>query len=101
MQENDPYRGQKSTPGLPEPSGSNLPDQLRAFTTPLTSRGWPLWLVYLMAVLGLVYILNPTLGILELVPDNLPIVGNLDEGVAFMLIWFGIVEFFKGREKQQ
>ncbi len=101
MPEDDPFQGQKPIPGLPEPSAAGLPEQLRAFTTPLTSRGWPLWLVYLMAVIGLIYILNPTMGILELLPDNLPIIGNLDEGVAFLLIWFGLVEFFHGREKQE
>ncbi|MCC7129129.1 MAG: DUF1232 domain-containing protein [Anaerolineae bacterium] len=54
-----------------------------------------------MAAVGLIYVLNPTLGIIELIPDNLPIIGNLDEGVAFMLIWFGLVEFFRGREKPE
>jgi len=51
-----------------------------------------------VAALGLIYILNPTLGILEFLPDNLPIVGNLDEGAAFMMIWYGLVEFFEGRK---
>jgi len=100
MPEYDPYQRQEPE-RLPEPADANLPEQLRAFTTPLTARGWPLWLVYTMAALGLVYILNPTLGLIELLPDNLPIVGNLDEGVAFMLIWFGLVQFFSGREKPE
>jgi hypothetical protein len=99
MQANDPSQKEKSTPALPSASGSNLPDQLRIFTTPLTRRGWPIWLVYLMSLLGLIYILNPTLGILEFIPDNLPIIGNLDEGVAFMLLWFGVVQFFEGKNK--
>lgn len=73
-------------------------EKLGVLTTPLSLRGWPTWLVYLVAALGLVYILNPTLGILELLPDNLPIVGNLDEGAAFMMIWYGLVEFFEGRK---
>ncbi len=72
---------------------------LASFITPLTKRGWPAWLVYLFAIIGLIYILNPTLGIIEVLPDNLPIIGNLDEGVAYLLIWFGIVEFFEGRKK--
>jgi hypothetical protein len=73
---------------------SELPEQLRAFTTPLSRRGWPKWLVFAMAIIGLIYVLNPTLGILELIPDNLPLIGNLDEGVAYIMIWFGIVELF-------
>jgi hypothetical protein len=51
-----------------------------------------------MAALGVVYILNPGAGILELLPDNLPIVGNLDETAAAMMIWYGLVEFFEGRK---
>jgi uncharacterized membrane protein YkvA (DUF1232 family) len=38
-----------------------------------------------MAVIGLVclvYLLNPTFGLFELLPDNLPIIGNLDEALA-------------------
>lgn len=73
-------------------------ERLRFFTTPLSQRGWPPWLVYLLASLALVYLLNPTLGIFELLPDNLPIVGNLDEGAAFLLLWFGIVELLSGRK---
>ena len=35
---------------------------------------------------SLVYIINPTAGIFEILPDNLPVVGNLDEaGVTYFL----------------
>jgi uncharacterized membrane protein YkvA (DUF1232 family) len=34
----------------------------------------------------LIYLLNPGLGIFELIPDNLPVVGNLDEGAAAALL---------------
>ena len=37
-------------------------------------------------VLGVIYILNPTFGIFELIPDNLPYIGNLDEASAVFLI---------------
>jgi uncharacterized membrane protein YkvA (DUF1232 family) len=67
-------------------------------TTPPSLRGIPRWVTYLMALIGFAYILNPTFGFLELIPDNLPFVGNLDEGVAMMLIWYGLVEFFEGKE---
>ena len=66
-------------------------------TTPLSAKGWPRWVVFLMAGIGFLYILNPTLGVFELIPDNFPIVGNLDEGLASMLIWLGLVEFFEGK----
>ncbi len=68
------------------------------FTSPLSRHGWPRWLVIVMGVIGILYILNPTAGLFELLPDNLPIVGNLDEGVAWMLIWFGLTEIFEGRK---
>lgn len=35
-----------------------------------------------LGVVAIVYLINPTLGVLELLPDNLPIVGNIDEGLA-------------------
>ena len=35
---------------------------------------------------SLVYIINPTAGVFEILPDNLPIVGNIDEaGVTYFL----------------
>lgn len=74
--------------------------QLGGLLKPLSWRGIPAWLIYLAAVVGLAYILNPTAGVFELLPDNLPFVGNLDEGVATMLLWYGLVEFFEGRKGQ-
>lgn len=68
------------------------------FTTPLSQRGWPIWAVYLASVLGAIYLLNPGMGVFELIPDNLPIIGNLDEAGAFMLLWFGLMEYFKSRK---
>ncbi len=68
------------------------------FTTPLSRQGWPIWAVYIASLIGLVYLLNPGAGFIELLPDNLPLVGNLDEGAAFMLIWFGLMEYFEGRK---
>ena len=44
----------------------------------------------LLAVAGLsvLYIANPTVGVFELIPDNLPGVGNLDEaGATALLLW--------------
>lgn len=44
----------------------------------------------LLAVFGilfsLLYIINPTAGIFEILPDNLPMIGNIDEaGVTYFL----------------
>jgi uncharacterized membrane protein YkvA (DUF1232 family) len=66
------------------------------FVTPLSAKGFPRWMIFLFAILGIIYILNPTAGILEFIPDNFPVIGNLDEAVAFGLIWAGLVEIFEG-----
>lgn len=42
------------------------------------------------AVVAGLYIINPTAGILELIPDNIPIWGNLDEAGATALLIFCI-----------
>jgi hypothetical protein len=73
-------------------------NKLSVFTTPPSLRGVPSWLVYLTGILGILYALNPTAGIIEFIPDNIPIVGNLDEGVAFLLIWYMLLEFFEGKK---
>jgi hypothetical protein len=83
----------------PPPSGSVPPERGGAFTTPLSQRGWPRWAVYLASVVGGIYLLNPTAGLIELLPDNLPLVGNLDEAGAFMLVWYGLLEFAKRRRQ--
>jgi uncharacterized membrane protein YkvA (DUF1232 family) len=71
---------------------------IKAISEPLSKYGWPVWLVYLMAAIGLIYLLNPTAGIFEFIPDNIPFIGNLDEGVAVMLILAGIVEAIEGKK---
>jgi len=51
--------------------------------------------VFLLGLFCLVYLLNPGAGIFELIPDNLPLIGNLDEAAAvatlmMCLKYFGI-----------
>ncbi|MGK2945789.1 MAG: DUF1232 domain-containing protein [Desulfuromonadales bacterium] len=51
--------------------------------------------VFCLGLLSVVYILNPTAGFFELIPDNLPFIGNLDEAAAVALLlmclrYFGI-----------
>ena len=43
-------------------------------------------LVVLAGLLSLVYLLNPGAGVFELIPDNFPIIGNLDEAAAVAII---------------
>jgi hypothetical protein len=83
---------------IQKPDQPTSMEQLGALLKPLSLRGLPAWLVYLAGVLGFAYILNPTVGIIEFIPDYLPFVGNLDEGVAFTFLWYALVEFFEGRK---
>ncbi len=66
---------------------------------PLSSKGWPKWAVYSLSLLGFIYLLNPTSGVIELLPDNLPLIGNIDEGAAALALWYGILELKKARKK--
>lgn len=36
----------------------------------------------ILGIICLVYLINPGAGVIELLPDNLPIIGNIDEGLA-------------------
>lgn len=44
-----------------------------------------LWMAFCL-VISVVYILNPSAGMLELIPDNIPVIGNLDEAAAVVLL---------------
>ncbi len=55
-------------------------------------------MVYALALIGVVYLMNPTAGLLELIPDVIPGIGNLDESLAVMLIIAGIVEATEGKK---
>ena len=40
-----------------------------------------------VAFFAIFYLINPTAGFIELIPDNIPLIGNLDEaGAVFILI---------------
>jgi hypothetical protein len=39
-----------------------------------------------LAGIAVIYLINPTAGFLELIPDNFPIVGNLDEAGATLIL---------------
>jgi len=42
--------------------------------------------IALLGLLSVIYLLNPTAGFFELIPDNIPIIGNLDEAAAVALL---------------
>ena len=43
-------------------------------------------IVIAVGILSTLYILNPTAGVFEIIPDNMPLIGNLDEAAAVALI---------------
>lgn len=49
---------------------------------------------------AVVYILNPTVGVFEFIPDNLPIFGNLDEATATAILIWGVKTLFGKSEKE-
>jgi uncharacterized membrane protein YkvA (DUF1232 family) len=46
-----------------------------------------------LALLSMLYIVNPTAGFFEVLPDNLPLIGNLDELTA-SLVLFNAMKYF-------
>ena len=50
-------------------------------------------IIIFLGVIGAIYLLNFTFGIVEILPDNLPLVGNIDEGVASLLVIAALKEF--------
>lgn len=64
--------------------------------------------VFLFGLIGFIYLANPTAGIIELIPDNIPFIGNLDEAAASLLVigalrYFGIdlTKFLFGRNQDK
>ena len=50
-------------------------------------------MVLAMSVFLLVYLVNPGAGVIEILPDNLPFIGNLDEAAATALL-LGCLSYF-------
>lgn len=60
--------------------------------------------IALAGILSVLYLLNPSAGFFEILPDNLPLIGNLDEATATMVLlaalrYFGLdlTRFFRPR----
>jgi uncharacterized membrane protein YkvA (DUF1232 family) len=65
-------------------------------------------LVGIIGGLSALYLVNPGFGVFEFIPDNIPFLGNLDEGVAATLLlsalaFFGIdlKEIFGKQQKDK
>ena len=63
-------------------------------------------LVILAAILSTIYLINPTAGFIESIPDNLPLIGNLDEAASPAILlacarYFGLdLARFFGRKSE-
>lgn len=53
--------------------------------------------VVMLASASIIYLLNPTAGIFELIPDNIPFIGNIDEGLAAFILYSSF-EYFRGKQ---
>ena len=72
-------------PSVPPPPRVPAAPAFAPAPVPPPARRWgKLWPILGLGVSGL-YLLNPGFGVFELLPDNLPGVGNLDEGGAVLL----------------
>lgn len=56
-------------------------------------------LAVLLTLLSVVYLLNPTAGFFELIPDNIPFIGNIDEGVAAFVLFKSVKYYRTGKWK--
>lgn len=50
-------------------------------------------LFFIMGVISIMYLLNIGVGFFELIPDNIPFIGNLDEAGAVTLLIISLRHF--------
>ena len=51
------------------------------------------YFIAFLGVVGILYTLNFGFGVVEVLPDNIPIVGNIDEAMALFLV-YSSAEYF-------
>jgi uncharacterized membrane protein YkvA (DUF1232 family) len=50
-------------------------------------------IVGIVGVLAFLYLINPTAGLFEILPDNIPLIGNVDEVTATTLLLSSLAYF--------
>jgi hypothetical protein len=79
---------------IPEPQALTCPSCGHAMPTASPRAGVAKKiLIGALTGLSLLYLINPGAGFFELIPDNLPLVGNLDEAAAAALLMAGLRYF--------
>lgn len=53
--------------------------------------------IIILCCLSGIYLLNPTAGFFEILPDNIPFIGNLDEGLA-TYVFFSCIQYLRGKK---
>ena len=54
---------------------------------------------WVLLVISIFYLLNPSAGIWEIIPDNIPIIGNLDEVAAVLIALDALRSIRKSKKK--
>jgi len=64
------------------------------------------FLTHLTGIISFLYLLNIGAGVIELIPDNIPVIGNLDEAAATVILinylrylGYDILSYFRNRKK--
>jgi uncharacterized membrane protein YkvA (DUF1232 family) len=56
---------------------------------------------YFLIASAILYLLNPSAGVWEIIPDNIPIIGNLDEVAAVLLIMDSLKKIRKNKKTKK
>lgn len=67
--------------------------------TQAIKRKWGAVGAWFLLGLGVLYLANPGAGVIELIPDNLPLVGNLDEAGVTAIV-MGALKYLRGKESE-
>lgn len=78
--------------------GEELQEPVEGEVVPETAQrsGWGKLLAWTTIILGTLYIIVPTGGVVEPIPDVIPVLGNLDEAMVMFLI-FGAMRYLGWR----
>jgi uncharacterized membrane protein YkvA (DUF1232 family) len=44
------------------------------------------FLAIIIIIISILYLINPTAGVIELIPDNIPFIGNIDEAAITAIL---------------